>query len=324
MQTSWPAQSLLNALLRASASDLIGRGWFRLLLKCRDRMVRVLRDPLVRYQLRGSELLLPLSHDLPASLRIHPHYSSNVARIARHVKSKYPDLTFVDVGANVGDTLAFIRNVIDIPVLCIEGDDRFFELLRFNASQFGPRVDLEHIFVGAVAGDFKGHVVSERGTAYWEEDESSAHTTKFKRLRDLLAGHPVFSRAKMIKVDTDGLDCRILRSDLELLERLKAVLFFEYDPYLFGKFKDDGFQVFRALCSVGYDGLVVYENNGEYLLTTRLTEVEVLEDLHNFYSGRAAMRYMDVCAFHEEDSDVCQAVRRAEIEFFERARCGSN
>jgi hypothetical protein len=128
----------------------------------------------------------------------------------------------------------------------------------------------------------------------------------------------------MIKADTDGLDCRIIRSDLDLIARLKAVLFFEYDPSLFGKFKNDGFQVFRALCSVGYDGLIVYENSGEYLLTARLTKVEVLEDLHNFYSGRASMRYMDVCAFHEEDSDLCEAVRRAEIEFFQRARFGSN
>lgn len=324
MQTSWPAQTLLNALQKASPSGLIGKGWFRLLLQCRAGMVRVLRDPLVRYQMRGLELLLPLSHDLPANLKTHPHYSSNVARIARHVKGKYPDLTLVDVGANVGDTAAFIRNVIDIPILCIEGDDRFFELLRLNASQFGPHVDLEHIFVGAAAGDFKGNVVSERGTAYWEEDESSSRIVQFMKLREILEAHPLFSRAKMIKVDTDGLDCRILRSDLELLERLKAVLFFEYDPYLFGRFHDDGFQVFQALCNIGYDRLMVYENNGEYLLTTRLTEAQLLEDLHVFYSGRAGARYMDVCAFHDEDSDVCQAVRLAEIEFFQRARCGSN
>ena len=324
MQTSWPAQSLLNALLRASASDLIGRGWFRLLLKCRAGLVRLLRDPLVRYQLRGSELLLPLSHDLPVILKFQLHYSSNVARIARHVKSKYPDLTLIDVGANVGDTLALIRNVTEIPVLCIEGDDRFFEILRLNASQYGPGVDLAHVFVDSETGSLKGNVISERGTAYLVEDATSSRIIQTVALRDVLEAHPSFSRTKMIKVDTDGLDCRIIRSDLDLIARLKAVLFFEYDPYLFGKFKDDGFQVFQALCSIGYDGLIVYENNGEYLLTTRLTDVQTLEDLHNFYSGRAGMRYMDVCAFHEEDSDVCQAVRRAEIEFFQRARCGSN
>jgi hypothetical protein len=43
-------------------------------------------------------------------------------------QAKYPNLTMIDVGANVGDSIAIVR--VDVPILCVEGEDHFFGCSR--------------------------------------------------------------------------------------------------------------------------------------------------------------------------------------------------
>lgn len=314
------AQLYLNLLLGGSTSGMRGRPRLRFLERFRSAICRLLDDPLVNYRLGQFKIVLPLSHNLPLTLKLHPDYSWNIVRIARHVKAKYHDLTFIDIGANIGDTVTQLRAEEGIPVLCIEGDERFFEMLRMNVARFYPEVEVERAFLGASEGVVRGRVVSERGTAYIVEDGASSTTIQLKTLSEVLKSHPVYSQSKMIKVDTDGLDCRLLKGELELLSRLKPVIFWEYDPNLFAKFHDDGFGIFEALRSIDYTTVIIYENTGEYLLTTSLESKELLEDIHGFYSGRASLRYADICALHREDSDLAQAIRQSELKFFQARR----
>jgi len=314
------AQTVLKGVLNTPEHGITNTIKIRILAACRGLLIRT-GDPLIRYRLNGTEILLPLSHNLPVHRRSFPEYSSNIARIARHVESKYADLTFIDVGANVGDTVAILRSTGHFPILCIEGDDTFFHVLQQNVAQFQGDVYLEHAFVAEATGTFKGWVNAQGGTAHLVEDESRREAIHAKALSDILKAHPRFAQSKMIKVDTDGFDCRILRSELALLCRLKPVIFFEYDPYFFGQCKDDGFTVFESLQSIGYETAIFYENTGEYLLTSKLENKLLIEDIHEFYSGRRGQRYCDICVFHADDSDLCEVVRLSEIEFFNRLRC---
>jgi hypothetical protein len=77
----------------------------------------------------------------------------------------------------------------------------------------------------------------------------------------------------------------IVLANLELLERTKPVLFFEYDPHL-GATPD----VFERLREIGYRRMDVYENTGE--LAAR---VELPGDIHETYVGHGGARYADVC-----------------------------
>lgn len=37
------------------------------------------------------------------------------------VQQKYPDLSLIDIGTNVGDTVAIVRQDAHYPILCVEG-----------------------------------------------------------------------------------------------------------------------------------------------------------------------------------------------------------
>src|SRR2546428_597296 len=111
---------------------LRGGAFHRVLYGVREglrRLISRIFDPLVRHDIFGQTIRLPWSHNLPNFRRQYPQYSSNVARIAKAIAQKYPDLTIIDIGSNVGDTVAFIRSATMAPILCIEADPRFFELL---------------------------------------------------------------------------------------------------------------------------------------------------------------------------------------------------
>jgi len=317
---SRPAQVIFNLALKAMRAVPATRR--ANVLGKRRSLLALLGDPLVTYQLGGTQLLLPLSHNLPIYRQLYPDYSAQAARIARHVHGKYPTLTFIDIGANVGDTVALVRELAHFPILSIEGNDRFFELLQANVAHLQD-VYLERAFVGHVTGAVKGAIALQSGTSHLVEDKAGGTLVQTKTLSDILSTQPVFAHSKMIKLDTDGLDCRILNSELELLSRLRPVILFEYDPYYFVQHGDDGLATFANLRQNGYRTTLVYENTGEYLLAANLDNSSLLQDLDQFYSGRGGKRYCDICAFHADDADLAQVIRLAEIEFFKNRRAAT-
>lgn len=326
MKNSYIAQALFNLILCAPSGKGTGFFWRRyseILQLLKTILVRLLNDPVVSYNLDGSKILLPLSHNLPLIRKSHLHYSTNVGRIASVLKSKYPDLALIDIGANIGDTVAILRNRAYFPILCIDGDKHFFSFLNENVKNW-PDVDLVNSFVGDTTGNFSGRIEILGGTGHLVEDQHPNQELEIKKLSNILCENPRFANAKMIKVDTNGFDCKILKSELVLLEALKPVLFFEYDPYFFKKFKDDGFQIFHDLKEIDYKAALVFENTGEYLIHLNLNNDLLLEDIHQFYSGWAGRRYCDICVFHEVDLDVFRQVRSKEIEFFKLARLDEN
>jgi hypothetical protein len=184
------------------------------------------------------------------------------------------------VGANVGDTAALVRAETDVPILCIEGDERFFALLERNAARIGS-VELEHAFVEAPA---RGRIVREAGTARIVEGDDALSA---KPLARILEEHPRFVRPALVKLDTDGMDVPIIEANLELLARLRPVLFFEYDPHL-----GAGPAIFDRLREAGYARAEWYENTGKLAATVPLPE-----HLHDAYVGHGGARYADVCVF---------------------------
>jgi FkbM family methyltransferase len=187
----------------------------------------------------------------------------------------------VDVGANVGDTAAVIRAATDVPILCVEGEEHFFRLLEETARRFDPTPELERSFVEAPA---LGRIEVARGTARVLAGAEEIRTSPLPRI---LERHPRFAEPVLLKLDTDGLDVPILLANLDLLARLRPVLFFEYDPHLGATPV-----VFERLREVGYEWMHVYENTGEHLETISPTGA-----IHERYVGHAGARYADVCMF---------------------------
>jgi len=279
------------------------------------------RDPLVPVAVGARTILMPRSHRFPVHQIANPDYSTNLVRVAEALVKKYPDLVAVDIGANVGDSIALLRSIVHFPILAIEGEDRFFEVLQTNVPALGGDVDLEKAFVGAQSGKVPAAVASERGTARLSTTTDAGGGIAITSLTDVLVRHPAFARAKLLKIDTDGYDVEILRANMDWLCQVQPVIFFEYDPYLLdASDTPDPVAIFAELADAGYGRALAYENTGDFLCSLACRDVRLAEELHSYFSGRKSRRYLDVSAFPQEDEDVCERLRVAEMRYFERRR----
>jgi FkbM family methyltransferase len=272
------------------------------------RRVRLfVSDPAVDLLLGTFNLRLPLSHELPFYRRKFPHYASNLGKVSFHARLKYPDLTMIDIGANIGDSVAIAHSYSDHPVLCLEGEPRFFQLLKENTRNL-PAVEIEQTFIGA-PGDHVGSIDVRSGNAQVLLGPTPGQST-ICTLTEALARHPRFASAKLLKIDAEGFDCRIIASETKLLKANKPIVFFEYYPKCSELVGQKAFRVFSTLSSLGYSMILIYQNVGSYLMSLTLDQVDALEDLHHFISNQGG--FCDVVAFHTEDLEIAINLRAAE------------
>lgn len=315
MKQSFLAETLMNALVACPLTGLVNRTQFAVLSRLRSKLARH-KNLLVRYKLERIDLLLPLAHQLPLYRRSFQEYSKNVGRLAEYVGSKYPSAPIIDIGANVGDTIAIIRAKTDAPILAIEGDEFYFTLLKQNLAQANLRdVIPVEAFVGSSVA-MQGVLHRDGGTASFVEGCSSSIAPV--SLQVILAEYPKFERARFLKVDTDGFDCQIVKSSLEWLAEAKPVAFIEYDPTLTRRQGAIAQTIFEDLRSIGYKYAICWQNTGGYLLTADLEHASLLEDLDAHYSTPGG--YLDIAFVHEEDSDLALSIRRCEIDYFKQTQ----
>ena len=310
------AQFIFNRYLNSRPESFLGKVNQKIFYTIRNKLIHFI-DPEIIYKFARVNISLPFSHNLPVSKKAFPSYDENIGRLASLIKEKYDDLRIIDIGANIGDTAAMVKSKVDVPILCIEGEEKFISLLHKNTKNF-QNIFIEESFVGDEKF-LKGNYVYSKGSGKIEEgvQESGIY---FKTLEQIISKYPEFGKSKLLKIDTDGFDCRIIKNEVSLLAEMKPVIFFEYDPSLHNKSKDDGLSVFYFLSKAGYNVAVFYENTGDYLLTAQLSNKYLIADLHYYFSGRKTERYCDIAVFHNEDSDVADNLREREIQYFSSIR----
>jgi FkbM family methyltransferase len=295
------SQLLFNSLLKFTGKASILK---KVLMLCRSIRL-TLGDPEIIYRYGKSQIRLPLSHDLPLNRAQYPSYNRNLGLIAKCISLKYSDLKVIDVGANVGDSVAFIHEEVDVPVLCIEGNPRFLPLLEKNVMHL-KNVEIEAAFVGET--EMRVAANNNLGTAYLTEDQTGV---RVEPMTSVLSRHPQFAGAKLLKVDTDGFDNKIIRGSAQILKNAKPVIFFEYDPYFLRIQKEEDGSIFPFLESLQYKTLIIFDNVGRKLITLPTTDRRSLQSLHSYFD-RSGTAYMDICAIHESDEDL---VSKIESEF---------
>lgn len=310
------AQFILNRYLNSKPESFLGKVNQKIFYTIRNILIRFF-DPEVKYNFTGINILLPFSHNLPVSKKTFPVYDDNIGRLASLIKEKYNNLKMIDIGANIGDTAVMVKSKVDIPILCIEGEAKFISFLHRNTKEF-QNIFIEESFVGDEKF-IKGNYIYSKGSGRIVEEENRSGIY-FKTLEQIILKYPEFRKSKLLKIDTDGFDCRIIKNEINFLSENKPVIFFEYDPFLHNKSKDDGLSVFDSLLKAGYNSLIFYENTGDYLLTTQLRDKDLISDMHYYFSGRNMERYCDIAVFHNEDSDLVYKLRDREIQYFSHIR----
>jgi hypothetical protein len=169
-------------------------------------------------------------------------------------------------------------------------------------------VQVVKAFVATYTGEIRGQLVSSAGSGHFTD--AGEATLQARRLSDLLVDFPRFLRPRVLKIDTDGFDCSILRSELEWLGAVRPVIFFEYDPFFFVTHAYDGSQIFMDLSTVGYSFAILYDNVGDYLTSLDLNRDQIiLEDLQQYFVGRGGHQYLDVAVFSQQDYELALKIR---------------
>lgn len=260
-------------------------------------------------------LVANYQHELDEYLERYQYYSKNFPRIAKYIEQKYKEYVIVDVGANIGDTLALLRSDnIDQHIHLIEGDPIYVGLLERNLHQFS-NATLHKTFLGEETSQIQITIDSTRGTA--NINVGTGVTTDVITLDDLVKKNSI-KNIKLLKTDTDGFDFKILRGSFDVLKRDKPVIFFEYDNVFLSQQNDDGLSIFKDFLNLGYKKAIYYDNFGKFLLSTDIDNSELLAQLYSYINKKegCTIFYYDVCLFHEEDEELANEIISKEIKFY--------
>jgi FkbM family methyltransferase len=259
-------------------------------------------DPPVEVDLGPRRLWINWSHNLPGFLRSHPNYEGEIGRVASFLHRKRGRLVMIDVGANVGDTIATMPELEGARFLCIEGSKRFFGLLVRN---FGS--DTSVCCVNAVLTDGEGNIsgrtfVELRGTAHLDMSSSNDHhdSAPVETLDALVNDRGEFASPDLLKIDTDGFDFRVIKGASKLLARSRPILHFELAFTLWEQVGATCVSdALLWLSDMGYRTGILYDNLG-YLIATDAFATQVRIQGLREYAQRRKDWYVNVIAFHEQ------------------------
>lgn len=269
---------------------------------------RIQPDSLRKIKVGNFEVFVNRTHALPRYLRERPSYSANFPRIVSFVRAMYPNLVVLDIGANIGDTVARVRSVADCSMVCIEGNNFFFSILKKNIAQFN-NVRAYQYFLGDEDARVETSNERQRGTFSIDKREEGhlVNTVQVCTLDAFLKKEKPCENtdAKVLKIDTDGYDLKILRGGKRFIEENHPILFFEFDRTLLARLGENETDIFSWLQSTGYSKILFYDNTGRFILAAELESRQMIHELYLYTSGKkSAFPYYDVCIFHTDDAEL--------------------
>jgi len=254
-----------------------------------------------------------------------PNLMSQLGRLTSLVKMKYPHLTAIDIGANVGDTACIIKTAVDIPLLCIEGDNYSFSFLEKNIRQF-QNTTAHKLFLGekteAITVTFE-----KNGWNTTIKPDKAGATQKIEvvSLDDFLATQPKVENFKLLKIDTEGFDCAIIRGGGKFIQQVRPVITFEYNRENMDAIGENGLETFSMLAGFGYSHAAFHDANGRFLFSIKTADHSFIRDLHEYADGpNGSIYYYDITVFSEADSDIASMFVEQERSFRRQGKQVSN
>lgn len=251
------------------------------------------------------QVTMPGTNIQLGNYKIYPDLNAQLGRLTAVIHKKYPGMTVIDVGANVGDTIAVLKSAVDVPVIGIEGDETSFNYLQKNTAQFSD-VTIIKTFLGEKSEYTK---VSMEKTG-WNNtiipDADGTEQISFKSLDDVIAGSGFeTAEIKLLKVDVEGFDTIVLRGATAIIDKHKPVLFFEYNRENMKAINEEGLSTVLSFSRFGYNKIAFFDHKGTLVLATEMKNAEEITYLHEYISSpKNLMGYYDICIFHEADTAV--------------------
>lgn len=232
------------------------------------------------YQIGKYRIYLDFTHKLPIYQKQYPYYDKFLPLL---VKNLPKNSLVIDIGANVGDTLAAMVSANNkLRYFCIEADRHFFILLKKNIDLINRQEKklnikaLEYLVGKNIKSvSLKGN--SSTKTIVKEGTINSQPLSKILKDENI---PPKF--ISLIKTDVDGYDYDVIRSTFDSLEN-KPYIFFEcqYDyKSQLSQFK----KLFKELQKLGYYNFVFFDNYGQFITT--LKDLKTIYELLNYVANQ--------------------------------------
>ncbi|OGV42035.1 MAG: hypothetical protein A2X46_05630 [Lentisphaerae bacterium GWF2_57_35] len=253
---------------------------------------------------------LPLSHSLPDYLNEFPFYDRLPQRIREYIHQTQGYLNCIDVGANIGDTIASFYKEDADTFLAIEPNPKFNELLIHN---WGWNKNVSIVSEICSSGNDQGtfEVREKNGTSSILQTENGVKMSK-RSLDEMVNGHPVAANANVLKIDTDGYDFDVIEGAKELLLRNRPVVLFECDVFENEHYVQDCLTALELLKKSGYNHFLLYNNVGNLMGKYSLSDLFPFRNLL-FFQLTSSFGYFDILVM--KDEELIQFYK-TEIDFF--------
>ncbi len=183
----------------------------------------------IKVVVHGYELLLPTYHPLPRILAREPFRENLLANASRILLQREND-KFIDVGANIGFTAAVLfahanKNTFGI---LIEPSQFFLEFLKENSSRFPKFKILESFINFGDSTNFSQNSLHHwGGTARFIQKISDGKSTD--SIKPINLNSLIDKNVKLVKIDCDGLDFKILHYTIPQLKGFRPAFHYEND-----------------------------------------------------------------------------------------------
>lgn len=278
----------------------------RLWSRFRDFLIRALDDPTCKLVIHGKPLYLPLSHALPVYLKGFPMYDRLPQRLGVFLRQTYGFVCLIDVGANIGDTIAAILddNAKDDSYLAIEPNGHFRKYLSLNWGKANNVEILPYFCTGNKQPAYKYQIIESNGTAQIVEN-SEGLVLQERTADQIIIEKPAFRICNFFKIDTDGHDFEVINGASKLIADNLPVILFECDISLNENYIDDCIDTLKSSKRLGYSSFLLYDNFGYLMGKYSLTDLQSFLHLL-FYQLTSPFYYFDILLMKEDDILVFQ------------------
>jgi FkbM family methyltransferase len=268
-------------------------------------------------------LIGPADHQLEMFRAIHPFYDRRLPSLARIVSDHAPDESFIDIGANIGDTIALARLAgAGMPTIAIEASVTYCKYLWANLKKspalFG---NARFVWGYAGAGGDSGRVTLRDGTA------SSIGSGRAESIESApgvsLAALAEHRDVSLLKTDTDGFDQEIIEAELEFLRRKRPILWMEAQTM--SAENEAKWRTLIASMAAQWNKIILFDNFGFAIATGDTSDLADHAINLMAYARRQrelakyqpAVYYLDIALFPERFENVYDQFRRSLSEISE-------
>ena len=281
-------------------------------------LIHVILNKNQTFRLKDFSIVLPPRHPLLYYTFFNPRYDRFIFHLTKQL---IPGELAVDVGANVGDTLAIMVEANPhLKFFCVDGEPFFYGFLIRNIIEIKkafPNIDIGSEL--AILGDGSPSVGLKIANGTASLNLESPIRAKSVTL-DALVTNNKLNEIRFLKTDTDGFDFMVLESGLKILNEAKPILLFELQFS-----NDDQLQgyvnLLGSLDKFHYTIFLVFDNFGE--LICRVQSISQIYDLMEYITNqhiKKTIYYLDIVAATENDTKIIDdAVESFRLEKFSKS-----